>query len=251
MNRSCVLAMLVTCFISVTAHAQSSRIITGEGISGDVDKKRRSPTVSVSTINGESSVKILVDAYVADKEYEKYPIQFDFYINRMFFTSQLRSQELPGPIGIDVGRDRASLPFNYSIVARTLHPNREFTSVINGAVFDTDLTTPETFDCTLTTSVNSEDSIEYVANAVTLQQTGNSSLSISFETDSTPEGHSVVLDGTITIDDEQASASLTITEDEGEETSVSLSGEAETAEDGQISSITLNSEDSDVALSCS
>lgn len=241
--------LCVTLLIQTVAFAQTSEIITGEGISGDIDKKRRSPTVSLSTNKTEGNVQILVDAFVADTEYQKYPIQFDFYINRKFFTSQLRSTELPGAIGIDVASSVAKTPFNYSIVARTLHPNREFTTVINGAVFDTDIAAQ--FDCTLTTAINSEESREYIANGVNLNQVGNDALSISFETNSTPEGHSVKLSGTININDSEASSNITINEDQTTDKIVALTGESETDEEGDLISISLTSDDSDTSLSCS
>lgn len=222
--------------------------ITGEGISGDIDKKRRSPVVTIGVHNTSTGAKILVDAQVVDPEYQKYPIQFDFFVNRQFFTSQIRSTELPGGIGIDVPTSKATTPFNYTIIARTLHPNREFTTVINGAVFASDLNT--TFDCTLTTGVNSDDSIEYIANDTTLSQTGNSAVSLNFETESTPEGHHVNAALSINIGESEADGTLILKVDEETEKTISLSGELQKT-DGKVTSLTLNSSDSDVALSCS
>jgi hypothetical protein len=228
--------------------AVTAATITGEGINGDVDKHRRAPTVTVGVHNNGSNVQILVDAYIADEEYADYPIQFEFFINRKFFTSQIRSKDLPGPIGIDVSSSTAAVPFNYTIIATTLHTNRQFKSIVNGAVFSSNLSS--TFDCTLTTGVNSDQSVEYVVNNANLSQTTNNNLTLNIETNSTPEGHSVKAAATITVTGTTATASLVIAEDEGESKTIALSGTAEKT-DNKLTSLTLNSEDSDVALSCS
>ncbi len=248
--------VLASLFISNMAIAQdatptavpASNIITGEGIGNDMDRDRRNPTVSVNATAGETSSKILVDAYIADPEFKEYPIQFDFYINRQFFTSQLRSAELPGPVGIEVPNTLAATPFNYSVVAKTLHPNRVFTTIINGAVFSSNLNT--TFDCTLTTGVNSEDSIEYISNNTAISQSGNDAVSLSIDTDSTPSGHEVIATSTLTISGTEASGSIVIEEDGGEAKTVEVTGTAEKT-DGKLSSISVSSADSDTSLSCS
>ena len=82
----------------------------------------------------DATVKILVDGQVPNEEYQKYPIQYDFYINNRLFSSQITSKQLPGPIGIDVSSEVVPLPFNYTIKATVLHPNRTFTTMAFGAV---------------------------------------------------------------------------------------------------------------------
>ena len=238
--------VLLMSFLCVDLQAQNT--ITGEGVSGDVDKKRRSPTVSISTHNNGGSVKILVDAYIADPEFKHYPIQFDFYVNRRFFTSQIRSNELPGPIGVDIGSNTAVTPFNYTVIARTLHPNREFTTVINGAVFSSNLA--RIFDCTLTTQINSDDPRDYIANNISFDQSGNNSLSIGFEAHSTPSGHRVVLAGSLTISGSEANGIFSLAENNSPTRTVNLNGNADMS-NGSLSAISLTSSDSDVALSCS
>lgn len=245
---SSIVAITTSMIAANSVLAQSQNVITGEGIGNEIDKNRRGPTVSVSTHVEEGAVKILVDAYIAAPEYKNYPIEFNFYINREFYTSQIRSTELPGPVGITVPNERASLPFNYTIVATTLHPNREFTSIINGAVFASDL--GATFDCTLTTGGDTEDSIEYIANDVVITQTGNETATLEFDTHSTPEGHSVVLSGSIAVNGEASTGSVTFTEDEGTEKTVELSGEV-VSENNQLSTLDLSSADGSVILSCS
>ncbi len=111
-----------------------SLTLTTEGISGEADKGRRSPVLSASTSVGTGNVKILVDAYVPSPQYQKFPIKFEIFVNRKLIVTQIRSTELPGPIGIDVGSNIATPPFNYSIVATLLHPNRQYTTVLNAAV---------------------------------------------------------------------------------------------------------------------
>lgn len=230
--------------------AQTKITNTGEGVSGDIDKQRRSPTVTISTITGSGAVKILVDAYVADPEFKKYPIQFDFFINRRLFSSQIRSTELPGPIGVDVGSDVATLPFNYTVVAKVLHPNREFTSVLNGAVFASNLS--RLLDCTLTTGINGDDTEEYVENDIAAVQTGNNSFTFSFESDSVSGDHSVEFSAAVTVGSgDSASADLSIKTDKQDKKNSRADGEIERNEGGEITSLTLTSNDGDTSISCS
>jgi len=229
-------------------HAQSTVTNTSEGIGGEIDAKRREPTVSITTVVETNNVKLLVDAYVAEPDFQKYPIQFDFYINRHFYTSQIRSKELPGPIGIDISPSTATPPFNYTVIARTLHPNRVFTTVVNGAAFTSNLSA--TLDCTLTTGADSENSVVYISNDVSPTQTGNSSVAINFEADSTPEDHNVKASANITISGESATASLSLEEDELAARTVTLSGDA-TTENDKLTDLSLSSEDGSVTLSCS
>lgn len=158
--------------------ARATRIV-GEGISGDIDKHRRSPIVQVSPRFEGATVKLLVDAYQPNREFERYPLQFDFFINRKLFTSQVRSPELPGPIGVDIGPDIATPPFNYVIVAKVLHPNRTFTTVVQGAVFQGALEL-SLESCSVTEVVDGDDRL-YVANSITGYQAGNDQLEIRFD----------------------------------------------------------------------
>ena len=73
---------------------------TVEGVSGDIDKKHRGPSLSVNAYAEGSGAKILADAYVPNTEFTSYLIRFDFYINRRLFSSQIRSKELSGAIGV-------------------------------------------------------------------------------------------------------------------------------------------------------
>lgn len=244
------IGLSLTFFYCQIAAAQVAVTNTGEGVGNNLDKQRRSPTVSVSTVSQNGNVKILVDAYVADPDYKDHPLQFDFYINRHFLTSQVRSVDLPGPIGIDVNKEIATPPFNYTVIAKVLHPNRVFTTVINGAAFSSNLS--GSYDCTLTTNANSEEnSIEYISNDVTTQQTSNQAFTISFETESTPEGHSIELEGSLSSSGETLSGTLTLTEDKATPKSATLSGSLVKSEDDKVTSFELNSSDNSITLSCS
>ncbi|MCO6431696.1 MAG: hypothetical protein J5J00_12630 [Deltaproteobacteria bacterium] len=234
--------------LSESASAQSAVTLTSEGISGDLDSKRRSPSLSVTPVVEGERVKLLVDAYVAHVEYQHLPIQFDFFINRHFFTSQIRSKELPGPIGIEIGPQTAALPFNYTVIAKLLHPNREFTTVINGAVFSSNLS--GTLDCTLTTGLNGDNSVEFVANSISTAQSSNNSFSISFDADSVTGGHEVVFSSTINVNGDEAQAALSIAQNGAPAAIVQSEGEVE-VDDGALQSISLSSTDGDVALECS
>lgn len=214
-----------------------------EGIVGDIDSRRRSPVVSVRTENGTGGVKIFADAYVPNTEYVKYPIEFQFFVNRQLFATQLRSNELPGPVGVDIGRDFASPPFNYSIVATVLHPNRQFTTVVNGAVYSTDLAT--TFvSCTLT---EGSSSTMYVSGSTSLAQESDTQLAVPFIGTSADGTKTKSLSFTLNLTGTKLSGSATDSESRSE---TAVSGTA-TVDGGKITEISVASPGDALTLTCS
>ena len=248
MNRAKVLISLIllSSLISTSVFAQGVTLQT-RGIVGDMDKKYRDPVLTVSTVVESGNVKILADAVVDNKEFIPYPLQFDFFINRKFFTSQLRSNELPGPIGIDVGSDIATPPFNYTVIARVLHPNREFTTVLNGSVFSSNLTS--TFNCLLT-QVSTESSKAYGASDVSSNQIGNETTGLEFIGRDAESGEEVSVSATITVTGEAASGTVTTFRQGFPQTS-NVSGTATKDDSGNLASLKVQSSDGTTVLDCS
>lgn len=122
----------------IAAYAFAGPITTTEGISGDVDLHDRNPTLSFGKDVFSDSSRILVDAVVQNGELSKYPIRFDFFINGNLVLSQFRSQELNIPVGITLTKVEYPLPYNYTIVATLVTPNRNFTTTAYGAVTEAD-----------------------------------------------------------------------------------------------------------------
>lgn len=240
------LISIVMLFSTSIAFAQQ-QILTSEGIAGDIDKHHRSPFLSVSHKLENSSVKILADGYLPNKEFEKYPIQFDFFVNRRLFSSQIRSPELPGPIGIDVGRDIAAPPFNYTVVAKVLHPNKTYTTVINGAVFNNSLDLR--LDCILTLNSVTIDNGTFQADAVSTTQISDDQLALSFEAESLALGVTVAVDSNITVGESTASGSLSLVQD-GTSTSHIVNGTVIRSDSGDYLGFNVVSADSQVALEC-
>lgn len=240
-----------------SAPEASTATLVGEGIYGDVDKYRRDPLVSVGVVHGNSVVSLRVDASVADTDYEKYPIQFNFFVNRKLFSSQIRSKALPGAIGIDVPNTVAAAPFNYTIVATVLHPNRQFTTIIEGAIFGNNLVA--TLDCTLTLPADSDatpapgDEPEiYTENNVTTSQTGENTFSLSLnkaQDAANSESVSLAAPVTVNLADNTASATLAITRD-GSQSSVTATGKI-TITAGNLASLNVTSSDGETILACS
>ena len=136
------LLSLALSMLSVVAEAQT---LSNEGIEGFVDAKHRGPVLTVGPsyfASGSNEARsaggayglLLVDASVPNTDYKEYPIRFEFYVNRQLVSTQLRSEALPGPIGLSIPTSMATVPFNYSVVATVLYPNRSFSTVINGAI---------------------------------------------------------------------------------------------------------------------
>jgi hypothetical protein len=250
-----------------STHAQVSAdpVLTTEGISGDIDKKRRGPVLSVgvnrtqadssAAPGGAESTTLLVDAFVPNKEYERYPIRFDFFVNRKLVSSQLRSVELPGPIGVLVTPEMGTIPFNYSVVATLLHPNREFTTILNGAVTATGPTPPATAieSCNLEiVPGEGEELTVYVADSVTVTPGEDGNFSLSFTTsklDDGSEGAAVSATADFTVSNGEVTGTLTTSVNGNEET-VDISGSA-VVENDSLQSIDVKPGTGATALSCS
>ena len=249
------------------AHAQNQVVEVGSvnttrGISGDEDKHSRNPTLSVShqmvqaTATEPQRVKILADAFTADSSFSKYPIRFDFFVNRKLFSTQMRSVELPGSVGVDIGTDIATPPFNYSVVATVLHPNRSFTTVLNGAVELSDLA--RTLDCSLTKASAEGDDVIFQASDVQSEQKSADMLGLKYNATSQSGGE---VDEVVTSFTLGSAPSATETGDlsisgtlstsgPGKDVSVAVEGTA-TFTNGAITGIEVGSSDDAVSLSCS
>jgi hypothetical protein len=250
-------ALLMVGKVEAQTTASSGTILTHQGIGEFVDLKNRAPVLSVGVNRSGSNVKLLVDATVENDEYKDYPIRFDFFVNRQLVSTQLRSKELSGGIGIDVTPQDATIPFNYSVIATLLTPNRTFTTVINGAVFETDLAT-KLSSCTYTVSdkvtTQDEDSSSrvYVADKITTVQNGNEGLTVSFTTSKLQdgsEGDSVTVTSTLTIDGEKATGSISTVIAETPAAKVDVSGSAKST-NGAVTSFSVQSADTFTKLEC-
>ncbi|NMC64153.1 MAG: hypothetical protein GYA55_13395 [SAR324 cluster bacterium] len=235
---------------SPTTSPNSSLVLSHEGVGADVDKKRREPILSVRVAAGPTSATIFADAYVVSDQTNYLPIQFDFFINRAFFASQIRSTELPGPVGVTVAYKDVPLPFNYSVVAKILHPNRTFTTVLNGAVEKIDPTpgptsTPaSSLSCTYTEKIDNEVST-YTAVQVTFAET-DSKLTSSFEAvNSEDPEDKLSLEIDTTKNDTDLSGTINVVDSQ----EINVRGSYQKSAN-IISSISLSSEDSLNELSC-
>jgi hypothetical protein len=219
-------------FVTVTPVAPADgTLLQAEGIGGDVDRDDRGPRITYSVqVRSDGVTRILVDGKVPNEEYQKYPIQYDFFINNRLFSSQVTSVQLPGPIGVDVGPDAGPLPFNYTIRATVLHPNRSFTSMAFGAVDESMIvdatptpepaivTTPGTggngasvLDCTISYDKTATSNFtEFTNTDVTISQSG-SLISASFSATSSDGAASVTIDFAVTAGDSPGDATRPLT----------------------------------------
>lgn len=248
--RSILLASIIILLGVTTTLKAEFKTFSAEGIAGDIDKKRRSPVVGARNINESGGVKIVVDAYIPNEDYQKYPIQLDFYIDRRLFSSQIRSPEISGPLGIDVGPDIASLPFNYVIVARTLHPNREFTTVLSAPTLEFGVT--ESFNCSLVQAkANANPTLEVTANSVTPEQSDAQHVSIILKTNDASGKKNVSLVATLNVNNSTSSASGTLSLNvDGESQVIQVSGDAN-IEGDVLKSFELESSDKSTIFNCS
>lgn len=216
--------------------------ITTEGIANTLDKKSRGPILTVQEVHRPGRVTLLVDVAHRRDDLKPYPFQIDYYINRQHFTSQFRSPELTGALGVDIGSDVAVPPFNYAIVAKVLHPNNIWTTVAQGAAYPQDLdggAAAVRYDCDLERGEEIA-----IGENLRLVTTGTNTYSLSIEdSDSELEAATVSL----TIVDGSGSGTVTFGDDEP----ISITGELAVDSSGQIESVDMTNEDEDVNLLCS
>jgi len=235
-----IVAGALIALFAVQAQAQ----LSSQGIAGYQDKYQRNPNLTVSTKVGGSTTQILADTAILDPEYAQFPVRVDFYVNRKLYSSQYRSPGLPGNLGVEVPTSVAPLPFNYAVIATLLHPNRQFTTIIEGAVFASTLS--GVLDCTFTTDATLDSAIDYSASSVSITQSGSNIINLKFTADS-GDGKAN-LDLAVTVTSGKASATGT-SEISGTTSSLTLSGTS-TSANGALEDLQLKSSDSNTELSC-
>lgn len=239
-----LLALILLCFTLSASPLWAQGITFFEGVSGDVDKHHRGPTISISSQTTAGGAQILADAYTKDKQFQKYPIRFDFYVNRRLFSSQIRSAEQPGAIGVDVGSDIASVPFNYAVIATVVHPNRQYVSMAQGTVYSSSL--GATLDCTLTVE-NGDTVLAFNQTGVSISQVGNGSVSLSFTGADADTSEEATTSAALTISGTRVSGTLSIAR-AGTAGDVAVSGTAVST--SSLESFEVQSSDGVTKLAC-
>lgn len=166
--------------IALLQTAQAQEI--AEGVVGTIDKKRRSPVFSVEPKVSPEKVEIILNTTIPADEYEPYPVRFELFVNDKFVTSKYQPAELRGPLSFEITPELATAPFKYVISATLLHPNRQFVTVAQGAIYEQDFFT--TLGCTVvkttTNAAGEEQQTEYSNSEVKITQPGNSKLELEF-----------------------------------------------------------------------
>lgn len=233
----------------ITPSYSLAQVLTSMGVAGEMDSKGRNPQLSVRPEVSADNVKILVDAAISDRTLVKFPVRFDFFVNRGFFTSQIRSPELPGPIGIDVPSSIASVPFNYTVIASIVHPNRKFTTLINGAVFSGSLF--GNLDCSLTLNSTSEDPIDLSNSSVDSGQSSNNNFTLNFTGTDSDDGSEASISSSFNVNsDDSISGNITVVRD-GLTQSFQTSGTiSRDSSEGGLEEVDVSSSDGNTVLIC-
>lgn len=222
---------------------------TYEGVGGDRDSRRRGPVLSVShEVKTGGSTQILADAHLPNPDYRKYPLRFEFYVNRQLVATQIRTPELPGPVGLDVSPTMATPPFNYAVIATLLHPNKSFPTMIQGAVFDSNL--GNHLDCTVLYGSTNSDQAMFVANGVSVNQFGNNAINLTFSAVRSDNDDSINATTNLTLTSGTANGDVRITRNDLT-TSHSMNGTYQTLDSGEVSGLSLATVDGELSLSCS
>jgi len=236
---------LITALLLIIPSAFADPVVNQvSGISGYVDKGLRNPVLTVSHEIKADGVQILADAKIDNKEFEEFPVQFSFFVNRQLYKTQIRSVAQGNEVGIFVPSTELPAPFNYSVLATVIHPNRQYASYFEGITFDSQLTTK--LNCTAGTTINS-----YLAEDISASQSSNSKTELSFlaESESDNTQTSQVAASLSIIDGSKASGTLTITPSSGGAVTSEVTGTV-TFSGGKLSNISVSSADGKASLTC-
>ena len=241
------LIAIIAIFFIGTAQAQTKETIgieTTEGLHFDI--RHRYAKLSVTENITDGNVQLLANVFVESDSTKLYPVKLEFFVNGQLFATQITSASLPRPVGVDIGTDIATVPFNYTVVASVLHPNRTIHSILEGVAFGSNL--QSTLDCTLTLDVDSETPSEFTADDINTTQTGSNTFDLVFDAINS-DAETLTVTTTVNVSEDNASALLDL--NNGTTNSqVSVSGTAVTGEDG-LNSFEMQSESGATTLSCS
>lgn len=224
-----------------SAAALAAPFIYGsEGVSGEIDIKDRNPTLSFSKEVLDGSSRILVDVSVKNKGYEKYPIKVEYFINNNLVSTQIVSKELPGSLGLTLSNSNYPIPYNYTIVASLMTPNRTFTTTTYGSVDGTELSA--SLGCTLTINADGDSGDTFSASSVSIQQSDESSLTLKFTATGDTGQKEVMAD--LSTSGHEATGTLTLGD-----TTMEVSGMI-TSENGNLSALEVQSSSGTTSLAC-
>lgn len=249
---STVQAQDTTSSASSAANMDNGTIST-EGIVGDVDSGRRGPVLTFSTeVSADgSSAKILADTQIINEEFRKYPISVDFYVNGKLFSKQFRSLELPAPLGIDVPKELAPVPFNFSIVATLLHPNRQYVTIAQGAVTN-DSSSTAALECTSTETFSDGSSDVVITGTVDSSISADNTLEFTLTDGDKSSQVTLSIAASASSTTREATGTATVQQGSIAAVSYDVSGSVE-ASGSVVSSIDVSSADdtdSQLTLSC-
>lgn len=242
-------ASLLAFSVVIFACRAGAETLQAKGIVGYVDSKGRSPELGVEVVRKSSeTISILASAAQLHEDYEQYPMRYDFYVNRRLFSSQVQSPELPGAVGVDIGPDIATVPFNYMVVASTISPDgRPFSSVISGAVYESNLQAD--LVCNLSFDADTESEVVYTDGSLSTSQNTNDSFELNFSGENTV-GENATAVGLVNISGSSASANLSVTRGSADAQAINFSGSLSFASNSSIERLSLSSSDSSIEILC-
>lgn len=219
--------------------------LSTQGVGGTMDAHGRSPILTVYTEEGNGTVTISADAYVKHSKYIKYPIRYQFFVNKELVSTQFSSPELPGTAKVVVDEKMATIPFNYSVIADLIYPNRTFSSVIQAAV-EKNYVKPN-YSCDLTISDGEGESVTYSTELAKTNPSTVSSFGLSFEA-SDDEETKVIFEGNFNFSEDVISGVAQYIEG-AESQQIELKGKA-ISENDTLQSFNVATADDSVTLDC-
>ena len=130
-----------------------------------------------------------------------------------------------------------------------LHPNRTFTTVIQGAVFGTELT--KNYDCTLSLlPARATDSTDFTASNIAATQSGENTFELTFTGKDDSGEEEVRAKATINVSGDTATATVVSIDEDDNTTQLAMSGSVEKS-GNSIETFDLTTTDEAQSLNCS
>lgn len=104
-----------------------------KGLANHQDKHIRNPTLGVGLVlTSDGTVRAEIAVENQNQEFLEYPIVVEMFVDGELIGKQIKTPTFTKSLGFNLYNQRA---FNYQVTATVLHPNRSFTSMVEGTYF--------------------------------------------------------------------------------------------------------------------
>ncbi len=218
----------------------------------DAGPGAKGPLTTVSWERQTGGVLLLISSQMEDESYREYGVHCSTFVKGERFLDQVSTPALPHGLGGLIPSTLASPPFDVHVVCDALSPKNTRRTMVPVTVTSQRLVGKVDCTLTLTTVIDSEtdESEIFSASGLTTAQSGENAFSLSFDGESADASETITVStsATVTLTDNSATGTISITRD-GEVETHDVTGTVVIKEES-LGSFELSASDDSVKLSC-